>query len=113
MKTYVDDIVNYTNYAVNCHGLQSVDSATEIAKHYFEAEGLSFDGWRVREIPLVDNSGKYPVAVVLCVNNKAKKIEISLNLTRNGDLFSVNPDEAAEIELTTIKEAIEHPTAKY
>lgn len=113
MKKYVDEIINRTNYSASCDGLQAADAATSIAKHYFEDEGLSFDGWRVREIPVVDDSGKYPVAIALCVDNQEQQREITLNITRDGDLYSVCPDETAIIELASIRKAIEHPTSKY
>ena len=113
LKQYVDDIINRTNYAVNCHGLQAEDAALEIAEHYFKKENISFENWTIREIPLVDESGEYPVAICLCINNKVKKLEITLNVMRNGELHSVNPDELAQINLYSIKEAINHPTAKY
>lgn len=113
MEQLINNIINNTNYKLDCHGLQAKEAATKIAKHYFKRENLSFNNWIVREIPLIDKSGKYPVAIVLCVNNKKEEKEISLNLTINGDLFSVNPDELCQIDLNTIKEAINHPTAKY
>jgi len=113
LKQYVDEIINRTNYAVSCHGLQAKDAAMEIAKHYFTKENISFENWFIREIPLVDDSNQYHVSIVLCVNNKVKKVEINLMLTRNGKLFCICPDQLEEIELHTIKEAIEHPTAKY
>lgn len=112
MKKYVDEIINRTNYSASCDGLQAADAATSIANHYFEDEGLSFDGWRVREIPVVDDSGKYPVAIALRVDNQEQQREISLNITRNGELYSVCPDETAIIELVSIRKAIEHPTSK-
>lgn len=113
MKKYVDTIINQTNYETNCHGLHANDSAETLAQYCFAKENIPFVGWKVREIPLIDNSEKYPVAIVLCINNEQEQKEISLNFTRNGKLFSVNPDELAEIELNTIAEAIIHPKAKY
>jgi hypothetical protein len=113
MKQCVDDIINRTNYAVSCHGLQAKDAAIEIAKHYFVKEDISFENWAIREIPLVDNSGEYPVAIALIINNQVKKLEITLNIMRDGNLHSVCPDELAEIFVNTIKDAINHPTAKY
>jgi hypothetical protein len=113
LKQYVDDIINLTNYAVSCHGLQAKDAALEIAKYYFKKENISFENWTIREIPLADNSNQYPVSIVLCVNNKIKRVEINLMLTRNGELFCICPDQLEEIELHTIKEAINHSTAKY
>lgn len=113
MKKYIDNIINQTNYKMDCHGLQSKDDSEIIAKHYFERENLSFRDWFVREIPLVDNSRKYPIAICLCVNNPKEKKEITLNLTRDGKLFSINPDKFCEIELNNITDAIKHPTAKY
>lgn len=113
LQNLVDAIINNTNYNIDCHGLQAADAAEAIAKHYFTEENIPFDGWIVREIPLVDNSGKYPVAVVICVTNETEEKEIALNITRDGKLFSVNPDEMAQIDLNSITEAIAHPAAKY
>jgi len=113
MKKYIDTIINQTNYDLNCHGLQTKDSAEALIHYYFTKENISSLGWKVREIPLVDDSGEYPIAVVVLVNNNQEQKEISLNFTCNGELFSVNPDQPAEIELNTIAEAITHPTAKF
>jgi hypothetical protein len=113
LKQYADDIINRTNYTINCHGLQAGDAAIEIAKHYFAKESIPFENWTIREIPLVDDSGEYPVAICLCVNNEVKKLEITLNIMHDGKLHSICPDELAEIYKTTIKDAINHPTAKY
>lgn len=113
MKQYIDNIINLTNYSENCHGLQALPFAEVIAEHYFQSENLSFENWQVREIPLVDDSDKYPVAIVVIINNQKIKKEITLNLTRNGKLFDVNPDPYAEICVNTIKEAIEHESSNY
>jgi len=114
MKQLIDNIINQTNYSNNCHGLQAVESAEKIASHYFQMENISYANWFVREIPLVDNSGKYPVAVVILVNNKIQRKEIELDLTRDGKLFQVCPNgEYVEIELKTISEAINHPNSNY
>lgn len=113
MKQHADNIINKTNYDNNCHGLQAKQDAETIAEHYFNQENLSYENWFVREIPLTDNNGEYPVAIVLCVNNNQKRIEITLNITREGNLFSVCPDELCEIENSTIKEAISHLSAQY
>jgi len=114
MKKHIDSIINKTNFRQNCHGLQSIDSAIQIASHYFQIENIPFENWFIREIPLIDDSGKYPVAVVLCINNKILKKEIELDLTRDGKLFSVYPnDEYVQVEFKTILEAINHPMADY
>ena len=91
MKQLIANIINQTNFSNNCHGLQAVESAEKIASHYFQMENISYNNWHVREIPLVDNSGKYPVAVVLCVNNKIQRKEIELDLTRDGKIISSLP----------------------
>jgi len=114
MKKHIDNIINKTNFRQNCHGLQAVESANQIASHYFQIENIPFENWFIREIPLVDDSGKYPVAVVICINNKIQKKEIELDLTRDGKLFSVCPNgEYVQIEFKTITEAINHPMANY
>jgi len=113
LKQFIDDIINRTNYAVSCHGLQAKDAAEEIAKYYFKKEDISFENWFIREIPLVDDSGEYPVAIALIINNKVNQLDITLNIMRDGNLHSVCPDKFAEIFVNTIKEAINHPTAKY
>jgi len=113
LQEHTNNILTKTNYNTNCHGLQAIDSATEIAKYYFNQENISFNNWKVREIPLVDNSGKYPISIVLCVNNPIIKKEITLNITKDGQLFSICPDEAEEIEVNTIQEAINNPVSNY
>jgi hypothetical protein len=113
MKKYVDEIISRTNYDISCHGLQAFAAANEIAKGYFAIENIPFDGWKVREIPVADDSGEYPVAVVLCVCNDTVKKEISLNITRDGKLFNVNPDMLCEIDTLTILEAINHESSKF
>lgn len=106
-------ILSHQYSAFDCRGLAQKEAAEIIVKHYFEQEGISFDGWKVSEIPLVDNSGEYPVAIVICIVNPERRIGIALNITSDGSLFDCNPDDMAEIEVSTILEAINHPTAVY
>jgi len=114
MKKHIDNIINKTNFRQNCHGLQAVESANKITSYYFTLENIPFDNWFIREIPLVDNSGNYPVSVVICINNKTLRKEIELDLTRDGKLFSVCPNgEYVQVEFKTILEAMDHPMANY
>lgn len=113
LETSASSILNHNYSAYDCRGLAQAESAEVLVRHYFEQENISFDGWKVSEIPLVDNSGKWPVAIVVCIVNPVERIGISLNFTVEGSLFNCNPDEYAEIEIDTIKETINHPTAKY
>lgn len=113
MQQYVDAIISGTDYSVSCHGIQAVNAAEKIMQYYFTVENIPVKGWAVREIPVADGSGEYPVAVVLCVCNRAEHQEITLNIARNGSLNSCCPDQQAEIYLNTIKEALEHPASRY
>lgn len=106
-------ILNHKYSAYDCRGLAQTDNAEQIVKHYFEQEGISFDGWKVSEIPLVDNSGQYPVALAICIVKPVERIGISLNFTPTGGLYDCNPDECCDITTATILEAVNHPSAKY
>ena len=113
LRQHVNNILGMTNNSYDCRGRQYFESATAIVKDHFAKENISFDGWTVSEVPMIDDSGKYPVAIVICLINSAKKIGISLNIGRDGNLYDVNPDELCEIEMSSIAEAINHPSAKY
>jgi len=113
LETSASSILNHNYSAYDCRGLAQADNAGAIARHCFEQEGISFDGWKVSEIPVVDNSGEYPVAIVVCLVNPDRHLGISLNFTAEGKLYSCSPDECCEIETTTVLAAISHPAAVY
>lgn len=113
LRDCASSILSHDYSAYDCRGLAQADAAETIAVFHFVKENIDFTGWHVSEIPLTDNSGEYPVAIVICLENEKKRIGISLDITENGELYGVCPDQYAEIELNTIQEAINHPTAKY
>jgi hypothetical protein len=111
MNTVIRSIIDSVNYDTNCKGLQAKETATELIKILFASENISFEGWKVVEIPLVDDSGKYPVAVVVCIYNADKKIELSINLTADGIIFDVGEDDTTAVK--TISEAIKNYTMTF
>jgi len=113
LSEHVNNILGLTDFSANCHGLQAVESATAVARYYFEKENISFEGWKVSEIPMTDDSGEYPVAVAICLENPSEYLAFTLDLTRSGELFDCCPDDCCEISVGTIREAIHHPRASY
>ena len=115
LQEHTNNILTKTNYNTNCHGLQAIDSATEIAKYYFNQENISFDNWRIREIPLVDNSGKYPVVIGICITNSILRKEITIYLTKEGNLsgYTCYDEHYNEYDFNSIYDAINHPSSNY
>lgn len=113
MNQYIQAILNNTDYNVSCRGLNQKDSALSLVKPMFESENISLDNWKVSEIPVADNSGLYPVAVVVCMVNQTIKRGFSLDFNTDGKAISICPDELCNIEVNTIAEAIAHKASKF
>ena len=113
MNPIIAETIRVINSGVSCRGLEGAPAIETLVSKAFAADGITFDGWKISEIPVADNSGNYPVAVVVCVCNPALRRGISVNFTADGALYDVTPDELAQIRLSSIAEAISHPDSIY
>lgn len=110
----VVDLIRIVNSGTSCRGLEGKTGATELVKAVFDAQQASFEGWRVTEIPLADDSGEYPIALCVCIENEELEKGISVYFTKEGEFAKAAARDLSypetcyvEASFKTVHEAID------
>ena len=122
----IEDIISSVEKdSFGCRGLSASSYAEKLVKPLFEKEGISYDGWEISEIPMVDRTGGYQIAVVICLTNniikKAFSIYYSIDgeaifydvVDQNSNSCCFSEEQGNIVYLDTMQEALTHRFSNY
>lgn len=112
MHQDIRDIISKVYNGNSCRGLEGAAIATKVVADLFRDEGLDFNNWYVSEIPVADDSGKYPTAVAICIVNNVMHIGIEICVSADRLFCCACPGDS-DIELDSIYKAINHSLARF
>ena len=125
MNKIIEELINAVENqeSPECLGIDGAPYAEQLVKAQFEKEGVSYEGWEIDQIPMVNKKGGYNVAVVVYVANYELRKTFALNFMIDGEFVGTtayfhDPDKMIlgdneRADLDSIREAIDHEFSDY